>query len=145
LRASDLRRWCRSSSRYSWVRCIMMYIHRCIYIVNRERCGFPARASDGHGNHGNPTPPHTNCVFAAPPLTEFVAEDRLLTPPSGVRETKVPGEGRGSVLSVDSVAKIETRPESSQRPASCTQAGRPPGLSSLLQAIPQLRLPDRRS
>ncbi len=78
-------------------------------------------------------PPHIPVVFS-PPLTEFVAEDRLSTSSGGVGETKVPGEGRGSVLSV---AKIDTRPESS-RPSSHWYSSR---LDRLLCCHP---LPTRR-
>ena len=82
-------------------------------------------------NHGNPTPPHIPMVFP-PPLTEFVAENRLLTSSGWVGGTKVPGEGRRSVLSVLSVAKTETRPESS-RPSSQRHASR---LNRLLSCHP---------
>ena len=129
LRASDLRRWCRSSSRYSWVRCICdvytsMYIH-----CQSKAMRFSASASDGHGEPRKPYPPHMPMVFS-PPLTEFVADDRLLSSLRG--GTKVPGEGRGSVLSVDSVAKTKTSSESSQ-PSSQRYASR---LNRLLSCHP---------
>ena len=131
LRASDLRRWCTSSSRYSWVRC-MCDVYTSMYI----HCQSKAMRFSGQcfrwPRKTTETLPHTYQWCFPPPLTEFVAENRLLTSSGWVGGTKVPGEGRRSVLSVLSVAKTETRPESS-RPSSQRHASR---LNRLLSCHP---------
>jgi len=93
LRASDLRRWCRSSSRYSWVRCIYdvytsMYIHCQSKAMQFSRPVLQMATE----NHGNPTPPPHQWCFPRPSPSSW---PRIVVDPVGGGEPKSLGKGGG--------------------------------------------------